>query len=98
VNSVPRIAQLGEDLTGKVCTCSLGRVGVVGSKVEIQFPKSAPALYWSGMGFDGNGLWASNASKAIVVIAESVADYVEAIKAKPSNVLYGKIAVPAPAK
>lgn len=48
---------------------------------------------WIGFGFDGHGLWATGASKPVIVLAESVSDYVTNVKRRPNNVLYGSIAV-----
>jgi len=68
------------DYVGKVCICSLGRVGVVTGRKTLDWGET-----WVGMGFDGKGLWAS---KTPHVLAETVKDYCEMVESKPSQVLY----------
>lgn len=67
----------GEDLTGKVCICSNGRLAVVTGPGELVIDgdrpdagKSLPG--WEGMGFDGKGTWFSTQP---VITAESVAEF-----------------------
>lgn len=78
---------------GKVAVCSLGRVGVIVDRKELTFSNGDKGTMWVGMGFDGKGLWASSDP---FVIAESLKEYTERILEKPSNVLYGQIAVAPP--
>ena len=80
---------------GKVAVCSLGRVGVITDRKELTFSNQDKGVMWVGMGFDGKGLWASSEP---IVIAESLKDYCNRILTKPSNVLYGQIAVAPPPK
>lgn len=55
-----RIPERHEDLTGKVCVCSVGRVAVVtGAK---KFPWG---LAWTGLGLDGKGTWCSTAPAVV---------------------------------
>ena len=49
-----RMAESGEDLTGKVCVCSVGRPAIVVGTKEFPWGKS-----WVGLGLDGKGTWAS---------------------------------------
>jgi hypothetical protein len=58
-----RIPSASEDLTGKVCVCSTGRVAVVTGRKVFGFGEA-----WTGLGLDGKGTWAS---KEPCVIAES---------------------------
>lgn len=92
---MPRIPGPGENLVGKVCVCALGRVGVVVEFKKITFSNGDEAELWCGMGFDGKGLWAS---RDPVVLAETLQEYTGRILSRPSNVLYGMIAVPPPPK
>jgi hypothetical protein len=85
----------GENLVGKVCVCSLGRVGVVVEFKEITFANGDKTSLWCGMGFDGKGLWAS---RDPVILAETLKEYTDRILSRPSNVLYGNIAVQPPKK
>lgn len=58
-----RMPNKDEDLIGKICVCSVGRVAiVVGSKVYDW------GVAWTGLGFDGKGNWASSSP---CVVAES---------------------------
>lgn len=65
-----RIPAHEEHLVGKVCICSIGRIGLVTGRERIglvpgreriNFEKSGEGekLYWVGVGFDGKGTWAS---------------------------------------
>lgn len=92
---MPRIPGSGDNFVGKVCVCSLGRVGIVAEFKEIRFPNGDQAAMWCGMGFDGKGLWAS---RDPIVLAESLTEYTNRVLSKPSNVLYGTISVPPPKK
>jgi hypothetical protein len=58
-----RMPKEGEDLTGKVCVCSVGRPFIVTGKAEFAFGES-----WVGLGLDGKG---TTASTKPCVIAES---------------------------
>jgi hypothetical protein len=94
-----RISEVDENLVGKVCVCSLGRVGVVAGREVITFPNGDTSDCWTGMGFDGKGLWATGArGTEVVILAEDLAGYAARVKSRPSNVLYGTIAAPLPAK
>lgn len=83
-----RIAEPNEDLAGKVCACSLGRVGVVCAKETITFPNGDTRECWTGMGLDGRGLWATGVQNQIVVLDETLAAYARRVKSRPSQVLY----------
>ena len=52
---------------GKVCACSLGRVGVVVAYGRVPWGES-----YVGMGLDGKGLWFS---RKPIVIANSLEEY-----------------------
>jgi hypothetical protein len=95
---MPRISTptSNESLVGKVCSCSLGRVGVVYAQGEITFPNGDKGIFWHGFGLDGRGLWATNVKNEVIVLAESLQEYAETVKRRPSNVLYAVIGVPAP--
>jgi hypothetical protein len=54
---------VGEDLVGKVCVCSIGRPAIVTGQREFDF-----GLAWVGLGLDGKGTWAS---RKPVIIAET---------------------------
>ena len=62
-----RFAQPNEDLTGKVCICSTGRIAVVSGIKEFEF-----GVCWVGVAFDGKGTWASSNP---VVAYESVQEF-----------------------
>lgn len=83
----------GVDLVGKVCSCSLGRVGVVYDRGNITFPNGDVGEFWCGFGLDGKGLWATATKNDVIVLAESLKDYAAQVKKRPSNVLYATIAV-----
>lgn len=59
-----RFPEKDENLIGKVCICSVGRIAVVSGRQRFEFGES-----WVGIGFDGKGAWAS---KNPVVAYESV--------------------------
>ncbi len=59
-----RIPNENEDLAGKVCVCSVGRVAIVVGRREMY----DWGLCWMGLGLDGKGTWASTAP---CVVAES---------------------------
>lgn len=71
-----RMPNEGEDLTWKVCVCSVGRPAIVthatqfcvsrGSRDSDYKPTYVPA--WAGLGLDGKGTWVSTNP---CVIAES---------------------------
>lgn len=90
-----RFSSETEDLSGKVCMCSIGRVGIVATQGTIA---EFNAVYWKGMGLDGRGLWATSAGKPVIVLAESLAEYIEMILARPSNLLFGQLSVKPPSK
>ena len=48
-----RIPKSDENLTGKVCIGSTGRIGIVTGRGDHQ-------LGWKGIGFDGKGNWSSS--------------------------------------
>lgn len=50
-----RIAKSDENLIGKVCVCSTGRVAIVTGKQKFEFGDC-----WVGLGLDGKGTWASS--------------------------------------
>lgn len=58
-----RIPDQSEDLTGKVCVCSVGRPFIVTGKRTFDFGES-----WVGLGLDGKGTVASTGP---CVVAES---------------------------
>ena len=58
-----RIPKSDENLVGKICVCSVGRVAIVVGKKTFSWGES-----WIGIGFDGWGTWASTVP---CVIAES---------------------------
>jgi len=70
--------EFDENLRGKVCVGSCGRIGVVTEAGTLNVPEKPGSsvlktiTVWHGMGFDGKGTWAS--SKPCVV-HESVEEY-----------------------
>ena len=60
-----RIPEKGEILTGKVCVCSVGRVGIVTGEEKYHF-----GLAWVGLGLDGKGTWCSTAPAVVAETAE----------------------------
>lgn len=64
-----RFPEPNEDLTGKVCVCSTGRVGIVGGRKVILGGK--PPMYF-GLGIDSFGNWASTKP---AVLAESIEEF-----------------------
>lgn len=57
-----------ENLIGKVCVCSIGRVAIVTGKGEFQSAADGIIRCWQGLGLDGKGTWASVTP---VVVAET---------------------------
>lgn len=68
----PRVPDVDEDLTGKVCVCSIGRVGIVSGKGVLNLDSGATKEVWQGLGVDGKGTWASSSP---IVIAETLQEY-----------------------
>lgn len=62
-----RIPTDGEDLTGKVCVCGTGRIGIVAGVSNF-----GSGVSWVGLGVDGLGTWSSRNPG---VLFESVKDY-----------------------
>lgn len=58
-----RIPEKNEDLIGKVCVCSTGRVAVVTGTARFPW-----GLTWTGLGLDGKGTWCSTVP---AVVAET---------------------------
>jgi len=58
-----RMPKGDENLIGKICVCSVGRVAIVTGQKKFKWGVS-----WVGIGFDGKGTWASTKP---CVIAES---------------------------
>jgi len=67
-----RMPEQDEDLTGKVCICSAGRIAVVAGKRTIEVAGGKELDMWFGMGFDGKGTWASSNP---AVAFESLTEY-----------------------
>lgn len=75
-----RILKENEDLTGKVCVCSVGRPGIVVGKKKTTFendennqPEKEYEV-WFGLGLDGKGNWCSTNP---CVVAESGEEFYE---------------------
>jgi len=66
-----RVAKEGEDLTGKVCVASTGRVAQVIGRKDFDFGGGSSG-YWVGIGYDGKGTWAS---KRPIVLFDDPVDY-----------------------
>jgi len=81
--NLPRVWDGDEDLAGKICVCSTGRVGIVTGFGHLGDDPDGPEV-WRGIGFDGKGTWAS--SKPIVV-----ADDPEEFRVKLSSRFGGKM-------
>jgi hypothetical protein len=70
-----RLPKTNEDLTGKVCVCSVGRPGIVlGKKKTIFNNTKETARVWFGLGLDGKGNWCSTNP---AIIAESGVEFYE---------------------
>ena len=55
-----RMPDKDENLIGKVCVCSIGRVAIVVGRKAFKFPdQQAEVMCWTGLGLDGKGTWAS---------------------------------------
>lgn len=83
-----RFPEKDEDLTGRVCVCSTGRIGVVSGRgyllkgpgcTEKPNPPTERIDGWEGVGFDGKGTWFSSGP---VVAFESVTDFHNALKTR----------------
>ena len=62
---MPRMPEEGEDITGKVCVCSIGRAFIVTGRGEID---NLNGMFWVGLGLDGHG---NVASSNPCILAES---------------------------
>lgn len=62
-----RMPEKDEDLTGKICVCSVGRPAIVIGKKTFEWGES-----WIGLGLDGKGTWASSDP---CVIAETAVEF-----------------------
>lgn len=62
-----RLPLPAEDLVGKVCVCSVGRVAVVVGQKTFDWGQA-----WVGLGLDGKGTWAS---KEPAIVAESAIEF-----------------------
>lgn len=62
-----RFPNTNENLEGKICICSNGRIAVVSGQQEFDFGKA-----WVGIGLDGKGIWASTKP---VITAETIEEY-----------------------
>lgn len=67
-----RMPNIGEDLVGKVCCCSVGRPAIVTGQGRPR--DSGFTAVWVGLGLDGKGTWASNAP---CVLAETGQEFYE---------------------
>lgn len=56
-----------EDLVGKVCVCSVGRIAIVTGRRKFKFDRDEIEC-WVGLGLDGKGTWAS---KNPCIVAET---------------------------
>ncbi len=64
-----------ENLVGKVCVCSVGRVGIVTHMGVFKSTVNDETIpCWKGLGLDGKGVWASTNP---CVVAESGQQFVE---------------------
>lgn len=72
-----RMPEVNEDLTGKVCICSIGRIFVVSRRKALDFGDGQYVLCWVGVGFDGKGTCASSNP---VIAYESVNEYHDTIE------------------
>jgi len=63
-----RMPDKDEDLVGKVCVCSVGRVAIVTGRRMFKFDDDNEVECWTGLGLDGKGTWASTGP---CVIAET---------------------------
>ena len=62
-----------ESLVGKVCVCSVGRVGVVTHHSNLFVEReNATIPMWHGVGLDGFGTWASSKP---AVVAEDLKEF-----------------------
>lgn len=67
-----RFPEYGEDLIGKVCVCSMGRLGLVVCRRVLPWGMS-----WCGVGLDGQGYWTS---REPAVIFEDIVYYENALR------------------
>lgn len=66
-----RMPNDGENLIGKVCVCSIGRIAIVTGTRTFDWGQA-----WVGLGFDGKGTWAS---RSPVIAHESAEEYREVL-------------------
>ena len=74
-----RMPEENEDLTGKICVCSVGRPAIVIGKGSFKVveegrlgPLSSTIECWEGLGLDGKGNWASTTP---CIIAENAQEF-----------------------
>ena len=69
-----RLPKENEDLVGKICVCSTGRVAAVIGKMDFSFGNA-----WIGIGYDGKGTWASTNP---CVVAETAIEFHDKLYAR----------------
>jgi len=70
-----RMPKENENLIGKVCVCSVGRVGIVTGKGSFKSVVNDELIEcWKGLGLDGKGVWASTSP---CIVAESGQEFAD---------------------
>lgn len=55
-----RMAREDENLIGKICVCSIGRIAIVTGRGSFKSSVNDEIINcWQGLGLDGKGTWAS---------------------------------------
>lgn len=64
-----RLPKKSEDLVGKICVCTVGRVGIVTGRKKFDWGDA-----WYGLGLDGKGVWTSTNPAIIAESGQEFAD------------------------
>ncbi len=75
-----RLPTRNENLVGKICVCSIGRIGIVTGEGEFTSAVNNEVIKcWKGLGLDGKGVWASTAP---CIVAESGQEFADKLSAR----------------
>ena len=75
-----RMPNENEDLVGKVCVCSVGRVGIVTGRGDFTSAVNNEIIKcWKGLGLDGKGVWTSTSP---CIVAESGQEFADKLSAR----------------
>lgn len=72
-----RLPDVNENLVGKICVSSIGRIAVVTHRGSFKSSVNNDTIEcWKGLGLDGKGVWASTEP---CIVAESGQEFAETL-------------------